>query len=237
MGLTKQQWRLAALIAAVIAFEVYRDRISSQTLIFLAVFIPAVMFHEVSHGVVALWFGDDTAKRAGRLTLNPLAHIDPVGTLLLPGLLALTGVAPFGYAKPVPVNVSRLRKPRNQSVLVSLAGPGINVVLSLLAALVFRLLRPEGLTFATLNDEPAFIQAIVLFGVINIVLAVFNLIPVPPLDGSALLERLLPTRYLPQYYRLRPYTILLILALVFFARGGLTAITGPFVDAWARLLV
>src|ERR671914_1114778 len=99
--------------------------------VFVAVLVPSSILHEVSHGVVALAFGDDTAKRAGRLTLNPLPHVDPFGTVLLPLLLSLTSLGVIGYAKPVPVNPGRLRKPRQHSLYVSLAGPAVNVVLAL----------------------------------------------------------------------------------------------------------
>src|SRR5208283_4023032 len=109
--------------------------LNEQTLIFFLVFIPAVMLHEVSHGVVALWCGDDTAKRAGRLTLNPLRHIDPFGSLILPIVLTLTTGFPFGYAKPVPVNLSRLRRPRDDAVLVGLAGPFTNIALACMGGL------------------------------------------------------------------------------------------------------
>ena len=99
---------------------------SEAHIIAIAVLIPSVILHEISHGWVALAFGDDTAKRAGRLTLNPIAHIDPFGTIILPALLILTTGRAFGYAKPVPVNVGKLRSPRNQGLLVSLAGPAVN---------------------------------------------------------------------------------------------------------------
>src|SRR3989442_8164733 len=99
---------------------------SQTTLILLAVLVPSVMLHEISHGAVALAFGDDTAKRAGRLTLNPIANIDPFGTIILPLILALSGAGMFGWAKPVPVNPARLRHPRQEALLVSLAGPPTN---------------------------------------------------------------------------------------------------------------
>src|SRR2546423_4511052 len=106
---------------------------SQTTVLLLAVLIPSVMLHEISHGAVALAFGDDTAKRAGRLTLNPIAHVDPFGTVILPLMLALSGAGMFGWAKPVPVDPSRLRNPRQQALLVSLAGPVTNIALALLA--------------------------------------------------------------------------------------------------------
>src|SRR5438477_12764256 len=118
--------------------------LSRNTLLFLLALVPSVILHEVSHGAVALVFGDDTAKRAGRLTLNPLRHVDPFGTLILPAILVLAGAAPFGYAKPVPVNVGRLRRPRDHGLLVSLAGPATNLTLVALATVVWRAARPHG---------------------------------------------------------------------------------------------
>src|SRR2546425_6818058 len=107
---------------------------NQTTLILVAVLIPSVMLHEISHGAVALAFGDDTAKRAGRLTLNPIAHVDPFGTIVLPLILALSSSGVFGWAKPVPVNPRRLRNPRQQALLVSLAGPVTNLGLAFIAS-------------------------------------------------------------------------------------------------------
>lgn len=171
-----------------------------------AIFILSVMLHEVSHGWAALALGDDTAKRAHRLTLNPLDHIDPVGSILVPGLLLLshTGVV-FGWAKPVPVNVGRLRHPRNDAVLTGLAGPAMNLVLVAIADLALHAVHP--VTFWPLN---------LLFyaGLINLWLALFNLIPIPPLDGSSVIERLLPRRWYGPYLAIRPYTMLLVFGIV-----------------------
>src|SRR3954447_27007803 len=107
-------------------------------IVFFAMLFPSIILHEVSHGYVANLFGDDTAKRAGRLTLNPIAHIDPFGTVLLPLLLSLSGVGAFGYAKPVPVNVRKLRDPRQHSLYVSLAGPATNIAIAVVAAILLR---------------------------------------------------------------------------------------------------
>src|SRR5262249_37495801 len=155
--------------------------LSKYTLLFLVMLAPSVILHEVSHGVVALWFGDDTAKRAGRLTLNPLRHVDPFGTLILPAILLLAGLVPFGYPKPVPVNVTRLRRPRDHSLLVSLAGPATNLVLCVIATVIWRAFHPEG------TAGELVIAAV--YG--NLLLAMFNMLPLPPLDGSAIVERLL----------------------------------------------
>ena len=135
----RQYQGIAVLLVIVLVYVVLsRHVISTDTVVFFAAFIPSVILHEVSHGVVALAFGDDTAKRAGRLTLNPLPHIDPFGTIILPALMLLVGFAAIAYAKPVPVNVGRLRHPRNESLLVSLVGPAVNIVLAVGAALAYR---------------------------------------------------------------------------------------------------
>lgn len=173
-------------------------------------FIPAVVLHEVSHGVVANHYGDDTAKRAGRLTLNPISHIDPFGTVLLPVILALGHFPPIGYAKAVPVNVGRLRKPRNQSVLVSLAGPLTNIVLSFIGWVALSILIHQGA-----DTGSNFATFVFYFGIINLFMAAFNLLPIPPFDGSALVERLVPRSHLARYFELRaralPFAILIMI--------------------------
>ncbi len=203
-----------------------RVHLSGRQLIFFAVVIPSIMLHEISHGVVALAFGDDTAKRAGRLTLNPIAHIDPFGTIIMPALLILSGAPVFGFAKPVPVNVNRLRHPRNQSLIVSLAGPTTNLMLVALATVVYRVYRPAG----TVRD------VVLTVGLANVVLAVFNLIPVPPLDGSAVLERLMPASWWPGYLRFRQYSMGLLLVVFLLLPQVFGRILDPAITAWARLV-
>ena len=229
MSRTKQL--LLLLVAAVVAVVlVRRGTVSGDAALVLAALIPSVILHEVSHGATALAFGDDTAKRAGRLTLNPIAHVDPFGTLLLPAMLAIAsnGTAAFGYAKPVPVNPRRMRNPRDHGLLVSLAGPAVNIVLAVAAAVVFRSLdigigRPSNM-----------IIFVYLFGTVNVVLAVFNLLPIPPLDGSAVVERFLPMRFWESYLRLRQYSILLLFVVVFVF--PLDKLFDPAIDLWQRLL-
>jgi len=201
---------------------------SQTTLILLAVLIPSVMLHEISHGAVALAFGDDTAKRAGRLTLNPIAHVDPFGTLILPMLLALTGAGVFGWAKPVPVNPAQLRNPRQQALLVSLAGPATNIALAVLAAGVLR---------AHLVHTNLAVRIVFDAGFVNVVLAAFNLLPIPPLDGSAVIERFLPRSWWPRYMHLRQYSmgVLLILVLLL-PQLILRPVFNFALDQWARLL-
>lgn len=224
----------------VVAVLVRLHHISTFSILLLCVLIPSVILHEVSHGVVALAFGDDTAQRAGRLTLNPIPHIDPFGTIILPALLALSGAgAVIGWAKPVPVNVSRLRHPRNESVAVSLVGPAVNIALAVAFGLAYRLVVPASVKFAAGGNvlaEPIWAQLVFLAGYINVILAVFNLIPLPPLDGSAVVERLLPASLLPAYYRIRPFTLFVPLVVVLLFPGVLERIFTPALNEWARLL-
>ncbi|HAM03580.1 MAG TPA: site-2 protease family protein [Acidimicrobiaceae bacterium] len=212
------------------------------TVLVFCALIPSVILHEVSHGVVALAFGDDTARRAGRLTLNPARHIDPFGTVLLPVILALSGAGVFGWAKPVPVNPSRLRHPRNQNVAVALVGPAVNVVLAVVFALAYRVAIPAADKFTPagfflpITAQPTWVEFVFAAGYVNVILAAFNLIPLPPLDGSAVVERLLPARLLPAYYRIRPFTIFLPLVVVLVFPGVLNRIFDPALNWWSRLL-
>jgi Zn-dependent protease len=210
--MTTDRRTLVVLVAVGIAV-LWVSHLSRGTWLLLAVLIPAIILHEVSHGVVALAFGDDTAKKAGRLTLNPIAHVDPVGSIALPLLLAVAGAPLFGWAKPVPVNPRQLRNPRQQSLLVSLAGPATNIVLAIGAAVVLRGARdPNRLTLP--------VELVFWFGYINVVLATFNLIPIPPLDGSAIIERFLPATWWPGWLRLRQYSFAILFLLVFLLPGN-----------------
>ncbi len=179
---------------------------SNYVYFFLAI-VPSIVLHEVSHGYVANFFGDPTAKENHRLTLNPLRHVDPFGTVLLPALLILSHLPAFGYAKPVPVNISRLRNPRRQSLYVSLAGPLVNVILSGVGYLISEL--AIHVTYSSWM-----LQFGVTFGIVNLTLAVFNLLPIPPLDGSAIIERFVPNRHLPSYYRFRMKALPIVMVLI-----------------------
>jgi Zn-dependent protease len=169
----------------------------------------AITFHEAAHGFVAHLLGDDTAWRLGRVTFNPLKHIDPVGTILLPGmLLLLRSPFLFGYAKPVPVNFRALRSPRIGMVLVAAAGPAMNIALAIIAALAFHLVRYLPDTVALWLA--ANLRNALLF---NVVLAVFNLFPLPPLDGGRILVGVLPVAAGRVLARLEPFGIAILLAL------------------------
>ena len=173
--------------------------------------IVAITFHEAAHGFVALACGDRTAQLQGRVTLNPLRHIDPFGTVILPLLLILTAGFMFGYAKPVPVNFSALRNPRRDMMLVAAAGPGMNLLLAVISALLLR-------TYIAAAPEPQeflanlFIRSMQL----NVMLAIFNLLPLPPLDGSKVVAPLLPWRLARPYLELERYGMLILVVLLIF---------------------
>ena len=202
----------------------------STTVIFFVGLVAAVILHEVSHGFVALRLGDDTAKRAGRLTLNPLPHIDPFGSLILPALGALSGAPVLGWAKPVPVNPTRLRRGRKDMLFVSLAGPATNLSLCFGAAVVAKVVYGASTGFfPTFESLPLAVRVPFLFAVVNLFLGLFNLVPIPPLDGSAILERMLPASALPGWYRFRQYGMLILFLLVF-STGFTGKAFGPFID-------
>lgn len=173
--------------------------------------IFAIVFHEVAHGWVARALGDPTAHRLRRLSLNPLRHVDPIGTVVLPGALAMAGAPVFGWAKPVPVDQRRLRNPRYGMMLVAAAGPLTNLILATLAAVLLGLFARSGASGSVAAFLALNLQNFIL---INIFLALFNLLPIPPFDGSHIVEGLLPRRAARGYAKLRPYGFPLLFLLL-----------------------
>ncbi len=193
----------------------------------------AIILHEVAHGFVANRLGDPTAAQRGRLTLNPIPHVDPVGTVALPlFLVALGSPFVFGWAKPVPVNFLNLRNPKRDMVKVALAGPLTNVALALVsAALLHALMRAEN---GQLVTGPLALMSLYSLE-INVVLAVFNMIPILPLDGGRVLTGLLPRPQAIAFSRLEPYGMLIVMALLF--TGTLGRVVGPVVSFMLHALL
>lgn len=180
-------------------------------------FVPAIVCHEVMHGFAANKLGDPTAKDAGRLSLNPLKHVDPFGTIILPLILMIANAPVFGYAKPVPYNPAYFKDKRKGDLIVGLAGPAANLVLALVGAAAAWLLYPLALSMPAGNTFFAYFYQMFLpmFTLINLYLMFFNILPIPPLDGSSIFAFLLPEKYLPQYYRVQQYAMPILLVLLF----------------------
>ena len=182
-------------------------------------FVPAIVFHEVVHGLMANALGDPTAKQAGRLTLNPAKHIDPFGTVILPLLMAMMQGPVFGYAKPVPYNPANLKNPRVGDLLVGVAGPAANLVMALFGAALMWVLLPLARSIIGAGDEGVFyyfyLWFLPQFTVINLYLLFFNLLPIPPLDGSSIFAVLVPSEHLGAYYAIERYAMPVFLVVAF----------------------
>jgi Zn-dependent protease len=198
--------------------------------------IFAITLHEAAHGYIARFFGDMTAAAAGRITANPLKHIDPVGTILVPLVILLTskllggGMILFGWAKPVPVNFARLRRPKQDMLWVAAAGPGINFVMAVFWALMIQMGHALGSGFAS--------APMILMGAagvfINVILMALNLIPLPPLDGGRIAVSLLPMKQAMQFARIEPYGLFILLGLMF--TGILGFILWPLISLFISLI-
>jgi len=183
----------------------------------------AITVHEAAHGYVARHFGDDTAHVAGRITLNPLKHIDPIGTIVVPLMMAVLSPFVFGWAKPVPVNFGRLRHPKRDMIWVAAAGPGSNLVMAILW-----LLFAKALVLLGMREQ--FFLMVAAAGIqVNLMLMALNLLPVPPLDGGRILVGVLPHRLAWQVARIEPYGFVILLVLLF------TNTLGFFVQPFLRL--
>ncbi|MBI5197448.1 MAG: site-2 protease family protein [Nitrospirae bacterium] len=209
--------------------------------------VLAITLHEVAHGWVADRLGDSTARLQGRLTLNPLAHVDPFGTLLIPILLYATTGFVIGYAKPVPVNFNNLRRPKRDMVWVAAAGPGTNLILAFVFGILFQLMvmfQPEMITHG-FSQEGGQIGSFVLVPLTlmfiegikwNVLLCVFNLIPIPPLDGGRILVGILPPSQSETLSRIEPFGFLIIMGLVFLnPLGFMSHLVAPAMGLLTRL--
>ena len=216
-------------------YRKYREVLSMEirTLLLLAPpILLALTFHEYAHGYVANKYGDDTAKRSGRLTLNPLAHLDPLGTIMI-------FLVHFGWAKPVPVNPYRLRNPKRDMLWISAAGPLANMVLALLSGMLLRLVFAVGGAPQKHSIVGLLIVMVIMSLQINLALAIFNVLPIAPLDGSKILAGLLPARHEGTIYLLERYGPLILIGLIIFGRATGVPILGsliwPFVGFFSKI--
>lgn len=198
-----------------------------KLIVTLSIFFLAVIIHEYAHGWVAWKLGDPTAKIAGRLTLNPLAHIDPIGTIFLPLILLMThSPVVFGWAKPVPVDFHSLGNPKKDMIWVGLAGPGANILFAILLSFILKI--------SIIAENPLFLAILNSAIIINLVLALFNILPIPPLDGSRVAMGILPRELSMQYAKLEPYGFVIIFGLLYLGIVG--SIIWPLVIYLAKVL-
>ena len=208
------------------------DHIVYRSAVWIIPLVIAIVFHEVAHGWVAKWLGDPTAAERKRLSFNPLRHVDPIGTIVLPLGLAIAHAPVFGWAKPVPVIAERLRNPRFGMMAVALAGPGMNLALATIAAVLLGLFG-NAIGTGQPGSMGAFVIAnLVNFLMVNVFLALFNLMPLPPFDGGHVVQGLLPRPLAAQYAKLVPFGLLIMIFLLV-----LLPMAFPQANVVARLVV
>jgi Zn-dependent protease len=215
-------------------------QIARQIIIAAFPVLIAIVFHELSHGFVANRLGDPTAKMMGRLTLNPIAHIDPFGTILMPLMLLIftNGQFVFGYAKPVPINPMNFKNPRRDMAISAAAGPVTNILLAIVSLIILKFIfvplsfvLPESVSAPVMTPLIMILQASV---VMNVVLASFNMIPIPPLDGGRVLTGLLPYKQALSFSKIEPFGFIIVLVLI--ATGIANIFVMPIVNIFLRIL-
>lgn len=203
----------------------------------LLVILLALSVHESAHAWMAERFGDPTGRMQGRISLNPIAHIDPIGTVVFPAILAIIGAPVFGWAKPVMVNPYNLKNPRKDNMFIAAAGPGSNILMAVAAIVLFLILKKAGVVgsiYVASKAAEAITILLLNLIMINIFLAIFNLLPIPPLDGSRILEGVLEGEALHTYKKLEPYGFLILMGVIYL--GVFDVVARPVINLVMKIL-